>query len=313
MSPKKPPVERALILSGGGARGAYQVGVWRRLQEMDWQPDLVCGTSIGSLNGTLIGMGWDARQLEGFWESMQRKQIFRISFRRRMNYLMGNLLHRHPGWPALMDNRPMRGLLEPIIDERRLRESPIEVVVTATNVRRAQLEYFSSAERFTVDHVMASCALPVVFPWQEIDGELYWDGGIMANTPVFPALQRGAREIVVVLLAPLVGKPVDPPTTTRAAFAWSFDMITIASARAIGATLAQHLGMDLGATAEAINRQHFIDFGGTRVAVVAPSVPSDLGSILDIGPRGAKTRMATGYTDACEQLAGFFGASSPLP
>jgi NTE family protein len=314
MSPEKPPVERALILSGGGARGAYQVGVWRRLQEMGWQPDLVCGTSIGALNGTLIGMGWDAGRLETFWESLQRKQIFRISFRRRMKYFLGKLLGRHPGWrPALMDNLPMRHLLEPIIDERRLRESATEVIVTATNVCRAQLEYFSS-DVLTIDHMMASCAIPVVFPWQEIGGELYWDGGIMANTPVFPALQRNAREIVVVLLAPLVGNPVAPPKTTRAASAWSFDIITIASARALGASLAQHLGMDLQASAEAINRQHFLDFGDTRVGVVAPTTPSGLASVLDMDPRGVKTRIAAGYSDACQQLTGFFGTpKSPLP
>ncbi|MEH6637551.1 MAG: patatin-like phospholipase family protein, partial [Halioglobus sp.] len=79
MTESAPPIKRALILSGGGGRGAYQVGVWRRLQEIGWQPDIVCGTSIGAINGALIGSGWDARRLEAFWESLDRKRAFRVS------------------------------------------------------------------------------------------------------------------------------------------------------------------------------------------------------------------------------------------
>ncbi len=305
MSTIERPVDKALILSGGGARGAYQVGVWQRLQELGWQPDLICGTSIGSVNGTLIGMGWDADRLRTFWESLQRRQLFRVSLWRRIKYLLGKLIGRHPRWPALMDNGPMRRLLEQSVDEQRLRASPTEVIVTATNVLKADVEYFSG-DRLNLDHIMASCAIPGVFPWQKIDGELYWDGGIMVNTPVFPALQKGAREIIVVLLAPLAGEPISPPKTTRDAFSWSLDIITIASAQALVTNLAFHLGMDLRASADAIDREHFLDLGDTRIGVVAPSAASGFASVLDMDPQRIKGRIAAGYADACDQLTGFF-------
>jgi NTE family protein len=73
MSESTPSIRRALILSGGGGRGAYQVGVWRRLQEVGWQPDIVCGTSIGAINGALIGSGWDAQRMEQLWGSLHEK------------------------------------------------------------------------------------------------------------------------------------------------------------------------------------------------------------------------------------------------
>ena len=126
----------------------------------------------------------------------------------------------------------------------RLRDDQPRVTVAATNVCRARLEYFSG-EQLSVDHVVASCSIPVVFPWCEIDGELYWDGGVMQNTPIFPAIEAGATEILVVLLAPLAGEPIQPPTTTRAAFAWALDIITIGSAKSLMQDLAYLLGMDL--------------------------------------------------------------------
>lgn len=298
------PIHRALILSGGGGRGAYQVGVWRRLQEMGWHPDMVCGTSIGAVNGALIGSGWDADKLEGLWSSLDRERVFKVSVGRRIKYRINRLLGRHPDWPAIMDNEPLRRTLMEAIDVQRLQQDNPRVVVAATNVRRAKLEYFSS-DQLTVDHVVASCSIPVFFPWREIAGELYWDGGIMANTPIFPAIQAGAREILVVLLAPLAGEPIEPPKTTRAAFAWALDIITIASAQSLMQDLGYHLGMDLRTNADTLARQHFLDLGDIRVGVVAPGVAWDMSSILDLNQQDIKQRIAAGYDDASKQLTGF--------
>jgi NTE family protein len=299
-----PTVQRALILSGGGARGAYQVGVWKRLQELGWQPDLVCGTSIGSINGCLIGMGWGADRIESFWRSLDREKIFRFSLWRRFKYWVQKLFGKQRDWPALLDNRPLRQMLEEVIEVERLRDASPEVVVTATNVRRAQLHYFAGPE-LTVDHVLASCSIPVVFPWQELDGELYWDGGIMANTPILPAVQRGAREIIVVLLAPLTGEPVPPPRDTRGAIAWTMDLVTIASVNSLMAYLSQHLGVGVENAARAITSDHFLEMGGVRIGVVAPLSSSGLETILDLDLREIQERIEAGYRDAGEQLSGF--------
>ena len=307
MKPQQQPVKRALILSGGGARGAYQVGVWQRLQEAGWEPDLICGTSIGSINGALIGQGWSAGQMEEFWEKLHRKKVFRVSLWCRIKYNFARLFGRDHSWPSLLDNRPLRKLLSSVVDEQRLRQAAPEVVVTATNVRRAELEYFSSAE-LTVEHILASCALPIFFPWGEIDGELYWDGGIMSNTPVLPAVQHRAQEIVVVLLAPLTGRPVPPPKNIREAIAWTLDMITIASAKTLRNYLSQQLGVDPTQAADAISDNHFIELGGVKIGIVAPRSSFGLDSILDLDPEEAKDRIADGYADASQQLGHFFEA-----
>ncbi|WP_165954231.1 patatin-like phospholipase family protein [Seongchinamella unica] len=304
MTTSAPTVKRALILSGGGGRGAYQVGVWRRLQEIGWQPDIVCGTSIGSINGALIGSGWDAEQLEAFWASLDRKHAFRVSLWRRIKYRINRVLGRHPNFPALLDNEPLRQTLAEAIDVARLRDDQPRVTVAATNVCRARLEYFAG-EQLTVDHILASCSIPVVFPWCEIAGELYWDGGVMANTPIFPALNAGATEILVVLLAPLVGEPVAPPKTTRAAFSWAFDIITIGSAASLLQELASHLGLDLRARRDTLTSQHFLDLGDIRIGVVAPKTAWGIDSILDLDRQHIRQRIGAGYDDATEQLSGF--------
>ena len=305
----KSNVKRALILSGGGARGAYQVGVWRRLQELAWQPDLVCGTSIGSLNGALIGMGWDASRMENFWEKLEKKDVFRFSFWQQLKNRLGGLFGRHPDSPALLDNGPLLDLLTKVIDDQRLRDSSPEVVVSTTDVRRARLRYFSG-EKLSARHIFASCSIPVVFPWCEIDGELYWDGGIMANTPLLPALERGARDIVIVLLAPLTGAPVLQPSNTREAIAWAMDLATVASVKVLGADLFHRAGMDVQESSDIFARDHFIDAGGIRMHLVAPQVTSGLESLLDVDPRLSKERIEAGYSDACAQLTRLKGRES---
>jgi NTE family protein len=297
-------IHRALILSGGGARGAYQVGVWRYLQEVGWQPDLVCGTSIGSVNGAMIGMGWDADRMSGVWESLQRKQAFRVSFWRRLKYRIDTWRGRHPRFPAYLDNQPLQELLTSGVDEPRLQDLSPEVLVTATNVRRAELEYFSG-HQLTARHILASCSIPVVFPWQEIDGELYWDGGVMENTPILPALMRGAREIIVVLLAPLTAEPTPAPRTTTEALAWTMDIITIGSAKALRTQLAHHMGKDTREIADTMSSLNYVEFGGARISVVAPRQASSLKSILDLNPSEARARIESGYQDARKQLSAF--------
>jgi NTE family protein len=308
MSESTPSIRRALILSGGGGRGAYQVGVWRRLQEIGWQPDIVCGTSIGAINGALIGSGWDAQRMEQLWGSLHEKNIFKLSMWRQFKYRVNKLLGRQPNWPAFMDNEPARQMLREVIDLQRLRNDQPRVVVAATNVLRSRLEYFSG-EELTAEHILASCSIPAIFPWCEINGELYWDGGVMANTPIGPAIRAGATEILVVLMAPLAGEQVDPPQSTRQALAWAFDMITIGSAQNLAQNLAYHFGGDLGDYEQSLAEHHLLEIGGIRIGIVEPSVASGLESVLDLNPQNVKARIESGYKDAGEQLTKMFGQS----
>lgn len=299
-----PPVKRALVLSGGGGRGAYQVGVWRRLQEVGWQPDLVCGTSIGSLNGALICSGYTADRMEHLWKTMHNKKVFSLSLWGRLKYWIHRWLGRHPNWPALMESDALRELLTTTIDVHDIRRNSPRLVVSATNIRRAMVEYFTG-EQLDIVHLVASCSIPLVFPWCEIEGEYYWDGGVLANTPVFPALEAGASDILVVMLSPSGGQVTDLPRNTEEAVSRMFDIVTLGSAQSLNQGLALQLGRDLRSHAETLSQQHFMDMGGIRVGLVAPRAGSSIAGVMDLDPVNIESRIAAGYQDAVEQLSGF--------
>jgi NTE family protein len=266
---------------------------------------MVCGTSIGSINGALICSGWDADRMEGLWESLHSRRIFSVSLWRRLKYRVNRLLGRHPDWPAFMDSEPLRRTLSEAVDEQRIRQNQPSLVVAATNVRRAIIEYFSG-EALSIEHIVASCSIPIIFPWCEIEGEIYWDGGILSNTPIFPALEAGACEILVVMLSPIAGQVTEPPKTTREGISRMFDMITLGSAQSLSQSLSYHLGKDLRTQADTLSHQHYLDLGDLRVGIVAPKVESSLATVMDLDPHNVKARITAGYNDAREQLKGFF-------
>ena len=304
MSDSGNTVRRALVLSGGGGRGAYQAGVWRRLQEIGWKPDMVCGTSIGSVNGALIGSGYDADKLEDFWQTLHQHKIINLSLWKRLKYHFKKMVGKNPEWQAYMSSEPLREVLTEAIDIDRLRQDNPRVTVAATNIRTAKLEYFSG-EELLVDHIVASCSIPLVFPWCEIAGERYWDGAVYSNTPVFPALDAGAKEILVVLLTPMVGTDMSTPTSTAEAICWSLDMLTEASLQTLARSLAFHVRDDVRDYETELATRHVARFGDLKVGVVAPTASLGLASILDLDPENIRDRLETGYRDATEQLKAF--------
>jgi len=190
-------MERALILSGGGARGAFQVGVCQYLQEVGWVPEMVCGTSIGAINAVGIGSGMKLEEMAHFWKIYDRRKMFRITM---LKFILS--LFKLRRFSPLMDPTPMREMLSKLVDLDALRESRQEIIITAVNLKTSQLRYFNQS-KIDIDHVMASAAVPMIFPWQFIEGEPHWDGGVMDNTPIIPALEHGAKQIIVVLLSPV--------------------------------------------------------------------------------------------------------------
>jgi NTE family protein len=267
---------------------------------------LVCGTSIGSINGALICSGWDADKMEELWTSLDNKKIFSVSLARRIKYRMKKWLGRHPNWPAFIDSEPLRETLSEAVDVQRIRQNQPRLVVAATNFRRAIIEYFTG-EDLSIEHILASCSIPVVFPWCEIEGELYWDGGILSNTPVFPAIEAGAREILVVMLSPIGGQLTETPKTTVEGISRMFDMMTLASSQSLNQSLAYHLGRDLRSHTNTLSQQILLDLGDIRVGVVAPKVDPSITTVMGLDPEHVKVRIAAGYNDAREQLNNFLG------
>ena len=218
--PARPPFECiALLLQGGGALGSYQAGVYAALAEAELQPDWVAGISIGAINGALIAGNAPERrveQLKTFWEKITATPFGldgwlaplsqgSDALRDCMNQASATLamVGGAPGFftPRVMapwlvppgaagatsyyETGKLRSTLESLIDFDRINSGAVRFTVGAVNVRSGNLVCFDTqTHRIGPEHVMASGALPPGFPAVEIEGEHYWDGGLVSNTPL---------------------------------------------------------------------------------------------------------------------------------
>ena len=198
-----------LVFQGGGALGAYQVGVYQALHEAGIEPDWVIGTSIGAINAALIaGNAVENRldRMKAFWTRMEHGHAFETPFgamlnpMRTMSAIMGGIpaffkpnpfAFLSPHSPLGADEagyystEPLRATLEDLVDFDLIERGDCRLAVGAANVRTSEMHYFDSRDtRIDARHIMASGALPPAFPAVRIDDELYWDGGIVSNTPV---------------------------------------------------------------------------------------------------------------------------------
>ena len=216
-----------LVLQGGGALGAYQAGVFESLAEAYRDPTWVAGISIGAINAGLIAGNPPERRvarLREFWDLVSsgmaapsvdsnragRDWLNEASATRAMLFgVPGFYTPRVPPAPfqprgtlaaiSYYDTAPLKATLERLIDFEWLNSRATRLSVGAVNVRSGNFEYFdSSKHHLDARHIMASGALPPGFPPIEIDGEYYWDGGLVSNTPLQYVLdQPGTRHRVV--------------------------------------------------------------------------------------------------------------------
>ena len=234
MSDSLAPVKRALVLSGGGARAAYQAGVLHaiaaRLPPLSANPfAIVCGTSAGAINATAIAAGASrfalaTSHLRRLWNGLHVDAIYRSdaayllgSGMRFIGSLLPGRGHRRP--VSLLDNRPLGTLLA-----REIPFSGIQVAIdagelaaltiTAASYRTGMSVSFCAAARdvplwdraqrigiraeIGVGHLLASAAIPFVFPPMAIDGEYFGDGAVRQVAPTAPALHMGADRILVI-------------------------------------------------------------------------------------------------------------------
>ena len=230
-SQKNLPFERiALLLQGGGALGSYQAGVYEAFAEMRLVPDWISGISIGAVNAALIaGNPPELRvdRLRKFWETVSAPPLgaFGVPYnpelqsidnttRRVLNQTRafgimmlgapGFFKPRFPGnpfWPSdqpasvsYYDVSDLRSTLEALVDFDRINAQEARFSVGAVNVKSGNFIYFDNkSTRIRPDHVIASGALPPGFPAIEIDGEFYWDGGLVSNTPLQWVLDQRPR------------------------------------------------------------------------------------------------------------------------
>jgi NTE family protein len=276
--------KRALVLSGGGGRGAYQVGVFKYLEEKNLLPDIVVGTSIGAVNGAMIVSGMRATDLEREWQALTTDQIQRV----RLNPL--EYFER----PSLLDTSIWEQTLERQISFHKVRTSPILLRVAATEVKAGRVKIFRN-EEITVRHILASCSIPVVYPWTEIDGVLYWDGAVVANTPLRPAIDEGAEEIFIVLLAPVGARELPLPAHLTDAAAYAFDLALLASFEA-DQKQAEKTNRRIAEGRARADHHH------VRLHVIAPSENIPAAWILSYKREQTDHLIALGYADAQQML-----------
>jgi NTE family protein len=217
------PERVVLVLQGGGALGAFQLGVAEALVQAGIEPDWIVGTSIGALNGAILAgnpPGQRIERLAAFWDGMARSSLAdawgwlpaAASAWRRMEAMTAGVPGLYgprfgPG-AAAYDTAPMRHSLDALVDLDRLNAGAPRLTVGAVSVTRGLMRYFDTAsQRIGIDHVMASAALAPAFPSIEVDGEAYWDGGLYSNTPI-EAVFSDARRRSAVIFAVQLWQPV---------------------------------------------------------------------------------------------------------
>ena len=203
-----------LVLQGGGAMGAYHVGAYQALQEDNFEPDWVCGISMGSINGAIIAGNVAERRLEkldAFWAAISRPSVVPASGGTKLKTwehdlsFATTLLEGQPGFfsprvvnpyfaspgvsaTSFYDTAPLFETLSEMVDFDHLNDrTTTRLSVGATNVETGMLKFFDTLEkntRFGPEHVVASGSLPPGFPATTIGDGIYWDGGCVSNSPL---------------------------------------------------------------------------------------------------------------------------------
>ncbi|WP_024520279.1 patatin-like phospholipase family protein [Bradyrhizobium sp. Tv2a-2] len=228
---KRPPFECiALLLQGGGALGSYQAGVYEALAEADLHPDWLAGISIGAFNSAIIAgnaPGERVDKLRAFWREITANPLLSWAATMGIPWTRGDFARglfnqmsaaialcqgaanffapRHPppwlhadGTPeatSLYDTKLLKSTLERLVDFDRINSGETRLSVGAVNARTGNFVYFdNTTHTIGPDHVVASGSLPPGFPAARIEGEYYWDGGLISNTPLQWVTDYGPRQ-----------------------------------------------------------------------------------------------------------------------
>ncbi len=194
MSATVPPAEDptppcvAFVFSGGASLGSIQVGMAVALEEAGITPDLIVGTSVGAINGSWFATGKQASELAEVWASLERSDLFPVGIRLGLRALVGRAGH-------FISDSGLRSLLERHLSFDRLEDAPIPFQIIATDAASGDEVVLRSGP--AMEAVLASAALPGIFPPVDVAGRKLFDGGVSNNTPISRAIEAGATEVWV--------------------------------------------------------------------------------------------------------------------
>ncbi len=244
-----PPFERvALLLQGGGALGAYQGGVYQALAEANVLPTWIAGISIGAVNSALIAGNPPEKRvarLREFWEAVSTSPLgaFAVPYSRSATlkdaatHRLVNQIHALgiallgapsffiPRFPpphiwspqdtkklSFYDVSPLQATLERLVDFDRINSGETRFSVGAVNIKSGDFTYFDNVtHKIEARHIIASGSLPPGFPATEVDGEFYWDGGLVSNTPLLWVLDSQPRRDTLAFQVDLWSSSGEPP------------------------------------------------------------------------------------------------------
>ena len=190
---------KALVLAGGGARGSYQVGVWRALMELDWHPQIITGTSVGSLNGAMfvLDLYETARDM---WLTIRSRDVMELPEENADLSALHSFL-RQVVRAGGMDVSPLEDIVERVLDEKALRAASTRfglVTVEQRGLKAWELPLEEIPAGRVKDYLLASAACFPALRARDIDGVKFLDGGYSDNMPMGLAKKMGAEELVCV-------------------------------------------------------------------------------------------------------------------
>lgn len=208
----------AFVLGGGGKWGAVEVGMIQALHEAGVEADLILGTSIGAFNGAIIA-DYPGREgverLNGFWEEVTGADLFQTGF-------FDRALRVATLKPALHETSELRKLVEHAIHpDTRIEDLQVPFQCVAASIEAVTDHWFDTGP--LIDAVLASAAVPALFPPVEIDGEHFYDGGLVDSVPLGRAIHLGA-DVIYVLQVGRMESPLRPPERLYEAALISFEI-----------------------------------------------------------------------------------------
>jgi len=200
-------MKKALVLSGGSIKGAFQAGAIQQVLNEGFKPDIIHGISVGSLNGSFLvnetgkrnnSYDWSAigNTLVDFWKNnikqssdlMKKKSFFRLA--------KDLLFNRFDG---IISNEPLQQLVHCILSTENLRKSNIDFTAGAVDMITGKLKSFKQSNPSLIDGIIASTTIPIMMPISHIGGIPYYDGGLRDVAPLKSVIEKGAEEIVIIL------------------------------------------------------------------------------------------------------------------
>lgn len=199
--------EYGLVLEGGGAKGAYQIGAWKALKEANIRIKGIAGTSVGALNGALICMG-DLEKAESLWENILYSQIMSVDDKIMEDIFKQKKISRDALKDMMdyisdggVDITPLKELIAECVDEEKIQNSPMDLYIHTFSVdemRELNVDLKEIEPELIKDFLLASSYIFPIFKSEKLHGKTYIDGGAINNVPVDTLIEKEYKDIIIV-------------------------------------------------------------------------------------------------------------------